>query len=466
MKVSSINFYNLRGVKYNSGQGAAQEKPTVNTVYNEPPVRSAFYPPFLGKIIKPLKAAKLFEPRLPFADRGDIPCYICGEIMIAKKEFFAQQWPHGLDHLNSRSAVERLMKIRNQLTKAEQKNLTTLERLSKKRPNTLFQNILKSIKNPSEIFVEYAKRGKKLPIHVYNEKVIAFLHPFESRMHPVEKEVFGRIKTLTAKHPQKSIQDLMLMMRPEQLTILHNKQFNILDEIDLLSDNLAPESAVKIKEFLNETRKLIVEDHSEEPFKRKEFIYLLNNIIDTLPDKESALEILTKANTLPSSGSDISAFIVKYSGLCRKTNPKNGKIEYRRRSSSEIGERLVSPSLFTIDHIIAKEALEGPKGKNEIGNYGGACGRCNSKKSNFSLAKRIELNPDIPKNAQKQMDKLISLYNRGKIVGSADYPEKYKETLYNASETLIKLDISRLKAKNQIDVKQLQDKYNVAVNYG
>jgi len=262
--------------------------------------------------------------------------------------------------------------------------------------------------------------------------VVKSLEPFEKNMHAVEKECFGKIREASKTFPNRDLKEILRLLRPEHLKRLKLNQFKVLDKIDGMSNDLSIDSALKLREITTRARFIIMEDDNESPFKRKPLLAEISSLQDILPEKNIAKKIGEAMNDLPSSSNDVSAFIVKYS----------------KRSSREIGQRLVSPSVVTVEHINPQNPLEGlAKGENNPKNYLLECARCNSKRGNIPLDEWVSIHcPDMIKNVQKYIDFIIDKINAKLLIGYEHYPEDVSETLDTASKGLITLDTSRLKS--------------------
>lgn len=452
MKIGAVGFYNQNRKQSNNSKIKAEQTATSTLPLNKQTAGnfSHYALSFKGSI------------KLPFMNMRDIPCPWCGRIMIPQKDVASvlESWPQTNEPFSAKYVLKDLSQSIRSMSPYEKKIFGALQKLNKGRPNAKFVDLLKGFENPPKSFKEYAKAKIKLSPEAHNAKVISLLQPFENRMHPIEKEVFLRIKNLHARLPKKSLQELMLIMRPENIKILEEKQLKTLNEIDLISNDLSPTSAEKVKNLIEETKNVIVDESAEDPFKRKIFLKKIFDITKTFPETDYASKIIEKAWSIPTSQSDASAFIVKYSG---KT------IKNQRRSSKEIATRLLSPSEGSIDHLVAQKSAEGLRGENSRANAAMMDKDCNNNdKSNIPLYECVKLNPSLPKNFQKYISVIIDKINNGTIKNQniEKYPEELKQTLAKASKGTImldisKLDTSRLKKSQNFDIEVLGEKFNL-----
>lgn len=164
-------------------------------------------------------------------------------------------------------------------------------------------------------------------------------------------------------------------------------------------------------------------------FNRKSFIYELQKITNTLEDKQLAKKMICLASQLPKSRHNVSAFIVKAANS----------------SSEKIGYNLLEGSIGNIEHLIPFVK----KGKDTLENYGISTAYYNSERGNISMQQQLLRHPETYKNCQKQVNRLIELYNNGtfKKVGLTKwYIINFAKRMYKLSPTdkpLI-LDLSKL----------------------
>lgn len=259
-----------------------------------------------------------------------------------------------------------------------------------------------------------------------SRKAIKVLSEFKDSMPDIEKLCFEKFEKISKTSPNKTLAEIVKNLRDECLKKLKVNQFKVLQDINSMSANLSKSSAARIKTLLKESKKIIDKDDPDHLFKRKAFINKLLNITSEIPEKELGEKIHKKSFELDNSENDVNAFIVKYS----------------QRSSSEIGQRLVSKAVSTIEHI--KPQVN--KGENLDKNYLLECAGCNNSRMAIPLDEWIKnVHPEMPENTQKHFDLIIDLINQKKIKDFDDYPIAVAKTLEEESKGLIKLDISRLK---------------------
>ena len=161
---------------------------------------------------------------------------------------------------------------------------------------------------------------------------------------------------------------------------------------------------------------------------------------------------------LPSSSTDVDAFIVQYS----------------KESHQKIAERLMSPVLATKEHIEPQSVSH----NNSMNNYLVVIQRYNNERDIMPLNWFIELHEkdiNIKKNIQLYLDRLSreTKQKNSPFYSWFNYPYSVAETIYNVSEHELNLFIDGQKAseyieksapkreKREIATKNLVEKYKI-----
>lgn len=264
-------------------------------------------------------------------------------------------------------------------------------------------------------------------------EVIPILEPFESIMHPVERQVFNMFKSLAIKYPDKNFQEFLLMKKDIHELALVKIQSSIFNKISFYRRILPKKTARALRKLIIKTNDIIFDPEPQKPFSRRIFIHKLKNICKNINENTPTLngggrsgcikdEIIKIARKLPRSSDEVCAFVVKNA----------------RKSSKIIALNLVHPAVGTFEHLQPKCM----NGENNSLNFALECTYCNNSRHHFPLKTQIEENPYMPENAQIQIDKLISLCKKG--LCKPEYVQNLKTIFYYHSEGLIDLDISRL----------------------
>lgn len=258
---------------------------------------------------------------------------------------------------------------------------------------------------------------------------------FKDSMFPIEKEAFQLLEGLSKKHPDMNLQELLRLKYPQAEQILITQQAAILNKIHFVIRQLPRKEYNRVKEVLNKSFDKIFAPNPipEKRFSRKVFIKELEGLDIKPKVREKIIKI---AENLPQSTNSINAFIVKYSQPYKlRYNEKTGRTVRITRDSAEIGEKLLEPSIGTVDHIHPQaayraEQLAREKGENPVTDLSTfkvtilTSKRINELKGDTSLDDFIKIsNYDIPTNIQNHFDALIKIVDKwlrhGKIENAA-----------------------------------------------
>lgn len=353
---------------------------------------------------------------------------------------------------------EKSLEVTSALTAAENNMLRINRKVIEFTPEELLANLLKKMPKYERSHLLDEIKYKKITPKARSKKMISELNKYEKSMHPIEHEVFTQLKRLHRNHPEKNLQELITVLRPNNVRRLKKIQNKILNDINLTAINLSKESKQKVLAVTNTVRKILEE--GPDPFKKKTFMREIAEVTRNLPEKEIADKIYRLATSVPSSGNDVSAFIVKYSGTV--PDLVDGVYKEFPRSSREIAQRLLSPSVGTHEHIRANTPSKKghARGESHPKNYLLQCYNCNNKRLNMPFDQWVRLHPEIIDNVQKYIDVIIDRINNNQIKNYAWYPVAVAKTLYEESKGLIKLDISKLKKAPETDTQRLLERFN------
>ena len=160
----------------------------------------------------------------------------------------------------------------------------------------------------------------------------------------------------------------------------------------------------ELTQIFEQARAQILNIPTTVSFSRKKFINDLKDIISSVPDEELKNKLIKIATKLPSSVNEPSAFIMKLS----------------KSNHNKIGYALFSPSIGTIEHLVPQNS-----GKDDnFGNLGLSASLINGQRADISLANYMRKHPDVYKNIQKYIDRLIFLCNGG-IFQKIGLPRNY-----------------------------------------
>ena len=295
-------------------------------------------------------------------------------------------------------------------------------------------------------------------------KKINLLENYTESMFPVEKSVYYLMFGDILLDNRRSMQDVLQAKQPRALKNLIKTQQQVFNNIDDAAQNLSENNKLKVEHALNKAREQILISHKDKNHFRKgkfendlmriaqsDVFARLENKMNELPEEEKdvALEklynverifettpyytnikgktplkmvhelqaeylpeslkeenemqpILDLVQDLPTTKTDVNAFIVEMSD----------------KDDSVIAKRLISESIGTIEHVVP----ESKGGENEADNFMFVTKARNEERGNKSLNKFKKMHPDIPKNCQQYLDDVIKNCEDGRMRGYEWYP--------------------------------------------
>lgn len=424
-----------------SAKGIGEAKNIYKYAYGSSNLARNFDTVSFGASISQLKAVE------------ELPCFDCNKPMIPDRIYKSIQ---RLSYKTEVKATDVLKAIEKKLRKEDPQLLQRLQLEVAVRPELSMVQILSKSKIETDSRTFRTALYKRVEPEEFNKKMFALIAPYKELLFPTEKAVFEKLELLHQQKPASSLKSLLQDLRPEHLEKLEKIQKKLLNLIEIASFAFSKKSRLKIQAFVTETRQIIIDESLQDPFKRKTFIGKLVGITETFPKLERlrSRAIIKIAQSFPTSSNNESAFIVKYSGKAPE-GPGEEKV-LRIRSSKESALRLIQPSVQTFEHLEAHHPETGFKnGPTTLQNLVLEHGKCNGERRNKRLHLWVKIRRRIINNAQKYLDVMISLLNKGKYPDLYDYPLDIAKTFERETSTPdivagriktngIKLDISAL----------------------
>ena len=444
MKVNSISALGINSVNY----GALSKKSSIatNPLQRDLLAYPKGYVPYqinftggsYSKLPQIIKLKKL----------NDFPCLYCAQKMVSSKAIESLNIANSIVPRNLSEMAESLAK------KADLKDLKIVQMIQKeaaKNPLADAGQYLQKLESKKEIIPDFIKQraSRKLSGAEYTQKAISTISEYEDGLMPVEKKVFKMIKESFNKNPKQTLSEILTNFRKNTIGHFSNSQTEILDEIDEIAKNtLTKQTRDAVLRATEKSKNILANGDSKFPFKRKKFIEVLNKINLSSADIEGMEQIMKKAESIPTSGNDVNAFIAKYTN--RNMPSQKGLVQ---RSDQEIAQRLLEPSIESVEHIrpqttfknINKEVTV--SGKDNISNLALAHKQCNSDRGHLTLNEYMRtMNPKAKEAIQKHVDFIINEIKAGRLQGMDDYPQQLKETFAKESHGSINIDISEIVA--------------------
>ncbi len=263
-------------------------------------------------------------------------------------------------------------------------------------------------------------------VNARGQRIIENIEKYEDRLPEVERSVTNRLKIAAEEYQNLDLHGLLKKIQNEPRKELERKQKEILNEMQELSKELNGNTYNVIKKDIDQINKIILEGKNGKPFKRKTLIQGMEKVRNNETDPQNRFilnKIVEKTMDMPTSSTDANAFIVKYS----------------RRTTPEIARRLIEPSQATAEHI----KPHSKNGHDGAENYLSECKKCNNDRGNMTYVEWLKIHPEMIKNSQIYMDAVTSKIIDGSITAFNFYPNAVKRAIFEESEGMINLDLSK-----------------------
>lgn len=251
------------------------------------------------------------------------------------------------------------------------------------------------------------------------QELIGVLSAYKGKFKPIEAEIVKDIEYIASRNENLKINEIVQCMNKVYINELRKEQQEILNNMKEIASKTNAKDKKMIEKFTSTSEKLIYLESEEKFFKRKTFIKKLKEIAQGMKDQEVAKELVALAETLPASSDSMSAFFAKYS----------------RRGESEIAQRLLLPSLVTVEHVKPQSL----GGADDTENYILECQSCNSRRGNMPYSEWFKLMPDMPKNLQKYIKTADKIIKEEKIKGYESYISDIIKTIKTETQGEVRL---------------------------
>lgn len=322
MEVNFINQYSLNSNRLKTNSYDRHQTANTRALFAKNTVKQLSYPITFGaKTIMPEGILKIRA----LTELQDLPCIYCGSKMISKNTFDLIQWPTEPQVNSILVFLTNLEKIKSKLSPEEKEITKRLSEAFSQNPNgSLIQLLKKSNYKQSDKLDKIIY--KRLTPKDYTKNMLKIIRKYSDRLRPVAKEVLRNIDSYHTENPESTLVETMIALRPTHLKKLNKKQMEIFDKVEILADALPAEKKEKILKEINGARNAIIDDNSEDPFKRKKILVSVYNTLEDIKTNPLAVEIIKEMQEIPHSSNSVDAFIVKYSGKiqisCQDENTK------------------------------------------------------------------------------------------------------------------------------------------------
>lgn len=216
-----------------------------------------------------------------------------------------------------------------------------------------------------------------------------------------------------------------LSLNTNDKTIEHQK--TIINYLDKLLEKSSFKDNEELQELISTSKARLNKEKIKVPFKRKSFLYDLNNLIMKLPNQELKETLMQTARQLPTSSNSLFACVLKFAS----------------EPSDKIAYRLLWPYFASVEHILPKSK----GGADDMANYGGATTKENTDRQNMEFTEQLIRRPKTPIFCQRYIDRLIELFDTGVFKSNninPQYIEDFKSAVEVQAKGKFKLDTTNL----------------------
>lgn len=244
--------------------------------------------------------------------------------------------------------------------------------------------------------------------------LITELEKLNPDFQPQEQKVYEELKRLSEIYPEDTFHSILNKpkIRKIYLNSLRSKQMAVLNKLKPVIKDLPYRYMIPLEQASDKAREIFLKEDDNVVHKRKRVVGSFYEIANKIPDARISNEIKDIIDELPDSKNDVDAFMVRVS----------------KKSSNAVMEILVSRIRSTNEHVIPHHRKDN-NGPSEKTNYICLCGKCNVERQQQSYEKFVDVHPEMVKNTQKQIDKIIYFINKGILYGYDNYPAAIKEGL-------------------------------------
>ena len=377
-------------------------------------------------------------PENPVNDIKFIPnltCAVCDEKMLSHEElntFLDSFIP------NSKQVLENPIMEQYKNTDA----YTCLKAMSAKSPNKRLCALVQEADNRLIIEKQNPKTQKLIQTIVYLSNTMSVKSPQVIKKFEKIKKCIGTdanellkiMEMYSIMYPNNTFSEIF--QKPDVYNYhnkmkdinkkLHSQQIQkLFKQIDKLSKSLSDSDKEQLEEIKNQSL-MILNNHNYKKSIRKELIIsLYQDFEKTCSKKAAANKILNTVKALNFGNWYVDLFI---------TTAKD-----KNYSDRIILKKIAQESLQTFEHIQAR-SLDGSDSKrNGIALHA----HCNGERANIPYPLFLKIRPQMIKNTQKQIAKIITFITHKKLTGYDEYPIGVKKTLIEQTDKQIVINIKK-----------------------
>lgn len=308
------------------------------------------------------------------------------------------------------------------------------------------QRKLKSMDYSVQIMTgEIAALADKITVKA--PRVVQKLEKFYDFLDKEDKEIFDLMVVYAEKYPKKTFAEIFSMpeiaQKHTELSELYKKQartqrIEVFKRVRELSKDWPAQDAKKILVVNNDALKILLNEYYKPHVKKACVEELYNDFLKSCSKKRIRKKLFDILKDIPYETSPADDFVAGCAA--------------QKTSDMEIVRNFAEQMQATFEHVKAKS--EG--GEDVIENGIVLCKKCNNERSNIKYTTFLKIHPEMKKNIQKQMNKIITYIKHNKLKGFENYPMDIKQTLLRETDNILKVKIQKyLKYREQKALQKL-----------
>lgn len=285
-------------------------------------------------------------------------------------------------------------------------------------------------------------------ITVKAPRAIQKLEKFYDFWDKEDKEIFDLMTVYAEKYPKKTFAEIFSMPEIAQkhtsLSEMYKNQartqrIEVFKRVREFSKDWPLQDAKKLLVANNDALKILLNEYYKPHIKKVCVEEIYNDFLKSCSKKRIRKKLFDILKDLPYETSAADDYIA----LCAS----------QKTSDTEIVRKFAEQMQATFEHVLAKS----DGGEDVIGNGIVLCKKCNNERSNIKYTIFLKIHPEMKKNIQKQINKIITYIKHDKLKGFENYPMEIKQTLLTQTDNILKIKIQKyLKYREQQAIQRLK----------
>lgn len=251
----------------------------------------------------------------------------------------------------------------------------------------------------------------KIKNAAYEEELFSIVDENKKYIRPEFAELLEEYKYIYSKFPgfsQKEIIEILKQKMDLSINLLMLETvINVSQKADMLDLNKSDQKL--LSQYINKTKVFFINKEFEMWFPYNDYNSLVENTLLKM-ENEKKFDLINIARGNIREKHIIETILYVHPNILQKMSPLKGMLQ-----------NMFKASVITADHIIPRDK----KGGNEKTNIAAFCKLCNRKKTDMLLKDFYAFHPEVRKNMQKYLNRVIELIKTGELKGYEDYPAMF-----------------------------------------